>query len=160
MHYGIGIFILTCNLPHKNVFYAATKIALNLKRGILNVIFSYSVEWLGTKYLYECHFMEEQQRALKCFICDFMTESICTGCTILLFLLRKCSCWCLVFSLFNVKAWSGLPSHTHTHVQCVVYCPTLNDSSVTTGNYTLHHQEDGISCRGGKHYVFLKLNEV
>lgn len=25
----------------------------------------------------------------------------------------------------------------HTRVECVVYCPTLRDSNVTTGNYTL-----------------------
>lgn len=32
----------------------------------------------------------------------------------------------------------------HTRVECVIYCPTLHDSSVTTGNYTLHRVKTAV----------------
>ncbi len=53
-------------------------------------------------------------------------------------------------SLFNVKAFPKSTGSNvgHTRVECVTYCPTLHDSSVTTGNYTLHRAKTVMPGRG------------
>lgn len=74
--------------------------------------------------------------------------------------LKQFSHWC--FFLFNAKAFPKSTGSTvgHTRVECVVCCPTLRDSSVTTGNYTLHCQDSSALRAEAADHCVLKLQQT